>query len=789
MLGPVVAALALAAPPIQRWYEVDLRAAADGGAPTTGSGLALAELVHELAAQRFDGVLLWLPPPLAADLPPEPHAREFPRAALPPPIAALLGPDLEPSLRVALGAPAPDEADDARRHGSASFHALWIEGPGAPLELARAVRPEVTTLLWCDPEWDLDSDALALSERLVFEATPALRPLQARLDVAAFGGAGLDGARAAAQRAGIEGAAFERLRLQSRLASRIARRLSGATPERCDPLQNTWSGPPPPDLPGALRRAPPWIDLEETRLSPGAFARGESGGGERDTAEFESVASAAAAASGSECAGVLAAGDVAALAQLAAARRAAAFHLGRWLLLADAGELAQVQAGLARAVAAAAKIDAPELAQTWKSGLADDRSRVDALEPWRVHAFHWQLAFADRPGAPIDVTVHQVDDERALGFGDLVADDSVGEQLPLSRLVALDPARPLLLRTELPLVDPRAARLEISGGGRFTLRVNGVELVSRFDATRQRLTTTLPLAAGRNRVELELAPLPGGGDPTLRCTVLPHRIEGITLEPKRALRTAEPVVRLRDPAALSEECLVWPEGRNVGGKTSGNAELPFEPLWPGRSDVWVHVLFASAAPRGASEGGAQLDVALDEGVAQALTIAADPKWQWLRLPAPIPATSGAHRLVLTFRTPGLRVDAVTCFETGLGFPHRPAGDGSLFDAAWRFDPLGTGIVIEIPPLASGDPYGPTFKVDKSGSYQVYVWLRGRDPLQPGESAEVDLTSPTSRVRFVVPYGTPYEEWTAVGSVNLTSDERIEMRSRGRGSLTRVTFLR
>jgi hypothetical protein len=319
MLGPVVAALALAAPPIQRWYEVDLRAAADGGAPTTGSGLALAELVHELAAQRFDGVLLWLPPPLAADLPPEPHAREFPRAALPPPIAALLGPDLEPSLRVALGAPAPDEADDARRHGSASFHALWIEGPGAPLELARAVRPEVTTLLWCDPEWDRDSDALALSERLVFDATPALRPLQARLDVAAFGGAGLDGARAAAQRAGIEGAAFERLRLQSRLASRIARRLSGATPERCDPLQNTWSGPPPPDLPGALRRAPPWIDLEETRLSPGAFARGESGGGERDTAEFESVASAAAAASGSECAGVLAAGDVAALAQLAAA--------------------------------------------------------------------------------------------------------------------------------------------------------------------------------------------------------------------------------------------------------------------------------------------------------------------------------------------------------------------------------------------------------------------------------------------------------------------------------------
>jgi len=404
-----------------------------------------------------------------------------------------------------------------------------------------------------------------------------------------------------------------------------------------------------------------------------------------------------------------------------------------------------------------------------------------------VHAFRWRLAFVDRPGAPIDLTAHQVDDERALGFGDLVADESVGEQLPLSRLVALDPERPLLLRTELPLVDPRAARLEIDGGGRFTLRVNGVELLARFDAARQRLTTTLPLAAGKNVVELELAPVAGAPDPRLRCTVLPHRIEGITLEPKRALRTAEPVVRLRDPAALAEECLVWPEGRTVGGKESGSAELPFEPLWSGRTDVWIHVLHAAAAK--GVVAAARLDLALDDGIAQALSIAPDTRWQWLRLPAPLPATSGAHRLVLTFRTPGLRVDAVTCFETGLGFPHRPAGDGSLFDAAWRFDPLGTGIVIEIPPLTSGDLYGPTFKVEKSGSYQVYVWLRGRDPLQPGEAAEVDLTTPAARTRFVVPFGTPYEEWTAVGSVNLNADERVEMRSRGRGSLTRVTFLR
>ena len=133
MLSPLVAALLLVAPPpepteraapsVQRWYEVDLRA--NGGeAPTASSGLTLEELAHELAAQRFDGLLLWLPAPLAAELPPEPRAREFPRTALPPALAALLPEALEPSLRVALGAAAPAEIDVARRSGAPSFHAI-----------------------------------------------------------------------------------------------------------------------------------------------------------------------------------------------------------------------------------------------------------------------------------------------------------------------------------------------------------------------------------------------------------------------------------------------------------------------------------------------------------------------------------------------------------------------------------------------------------------------------------------------------------------------------------------
>src|SRR5262249_27261024 len=214
-----------------------------------------------------------------------------------------------------------------------SFHAVWIEGAAAPFELARAVRPAVTTLLWCDPGWRADpgsdaassgSDAFVLPERLLLAATPALRPRQARLDLAAFRGAGEEGVRAAAARAQIGGPARERLRLQSRVASRVARRLSGATPERCDALQNTWSGPPPPDAPGALRRAPPWLDLEETRLTPGAFAPGSDGGADGDA--LEAIAAAAVPTGGPECAGVLGAFDVARIARIAAARRSAAYH-------------------------------------------------------------------------------------------------------------------------------------------------------------------------------------------------------------------------------------------------------------------------------------------------------------------------------------------------------------------------------------------------------------------------------------------------------------------------------
>jgi len=96
---------------------------------------------------------------------------------------------------------------------------------------------------------------------------------------------------------------------------------------------------------------------------------------------MDAIAAAAAPSGGPECGGVLAAFDLVRVARIAAARRSAAFHLGRWLLLSDAGERAQVDAGLARAANEAAKLEAEDLAATWKDGIAGDRARVEALEP------------------------------------------------------------------------------------------------------------------------------------------------------------------------------------------------------------------------------------------------------------------------------------------------------------------------------------------------------------------------------------------------------------------------
>jgi hypothetical protein len=242
------------------------------------------------------------------------------------------------------------------------------------------------------------------------------------------------------------------------------------------------------------------------------------------------------------------------------------------------------------------------------------------------------------------------------------------------------------------------------------------------------------------------------------------------------------VVRLRDPGALAEESLVWPPGRTVGSSESGSAEFPFEPTWTGRTDVWIHALLGATTP-------GRLDLAIDDGPEQPLAIPVSARWQWLRLPAPLSAAPGPHRLVLTFRSPGTRVDAVTLFESGITFPHPPAGDGTLADAAWRFDPLGAGLVVDLPPLATGDLFSQSLPIDKSSNFQVFVWLRGRDPIPPGETAELDLTSASIRMRFVVPAGTPCEEWVSVGSVSLIANERVELRARGRGGLSRVALLR
>lgn len=774
------------------WYEVDLVAGPGDGALAPSSGLPLGTLVEDLAASRFDGAVLWIPPTKGSKLPHEPNAQRVEDdATLEPQVDPVVKLLRDKGLAVAVGLVDPVDAGAAA--GAATFRSIRIEGSAATSELIRIGRPALRDLLWCGPLSFLslavrtNAPGFAVSERLVNSLPPELRATQSRLDLLAFGAPPADAL------AGLDKEAFERVVAQSQLASGVALQLAGSTPERFDPFHNAWVGVAPPGLPRALRRAPPWLDLEESLLSPGAFEprphrRPLLGDAEKPGAVplDPSAASAtprdpaAGTAAPAAPAGLLTPAELAGFTRLFALRSDAIAALGRFLLTGDAAARDEVTSKLAQCEALVPTLG--RFAAEWQRGLADDRALVKGLEAWRVTTTTWKLSLADREGSELEFVAHAIDDERAHGFEEAAAESIGGERLRLSREVALDPDHLLILRSEVALIDPRAARLEISGGGRFTVLVNGVEQLTKFDALAQPLVTTLPLAAGKNVVELQLAPDVAGSDPRIHLALLPHHIEGITLEPRRALRTAEPVVRLRDPGALADESLVWPPGRTVGSSESGSAEFPFEPTWPGRTDVWLHAVLGATAP-------GRLDVAIDDGPAQALAIPVSARWQWLRLPAPLSAPPGPHRLVLTFRSPGTRIDAVTLFESGISFPHPPAGEGTLADAAWRFDPLGAGLVVDLPPLATGDLFSQSLPIDKSSNFQVFVWLRGRDPIPPGETAELDLTSASTRMRFVVPAGTPSEEWISVGTVNLVANERVELRARGRGGLTRVALLR
>jgi hypothetical protein len=436
----------------------------------------------------------------------------------------------------------------------------------------------------------------------------------------------------------------------------------------------------------------------------------------------------------------------------------------------------------------------PELAREWQATLEADRALLDEAEPWRIRYSRFRVAAPAAGLEGADVTLARVDDPRLGAWAAPLEEALGGRRVDLWKLLRPASGVEVTLRTDLQLRDPRNARLRLAAPARRTLKVNGSAVVEGFEGSRGPLLTTLPLPAGASTLEIALVLDGSNGAVELDLDLLPQRVEGIVLDPERASRVHEPVVRLHDPTALGETCLVRPAGRLAPSSSSAGARraqaiLPFTAGGAAgagaRFDLWLHVLPAPQRP------GA-LEVRVDEGPPRAVELPLVSSWSWVRVPAPATLPAGDHALQLVFPDgagENVRVDQVILMPGDLVLPRAPAGDGTIADSTWRFDPLGAGLVVDVPANKAGDLRGRAFSLDRGGTYDVYVWLKGSDPVPPGRFAQLDLVSSTGKQRFVLPGGTPHEEWVALGSVLFVADDRIELTAQGAGALARVAFVR
>jgi hypothetical protein len=769
------------AAPILRAYELDV------AAPERPSILPMAEplLAEALRAQGFDAVVLWLSPSdaRASGRSIEPRAAlldlEVARGDALAPAAA---PFLDAGLRVAVGR---READDPTTLPAALAHReIRIERSDGPaVTLRRVVRPGVRRIPWAAAAaGERESGAgsaggggIALSSRLVLATAPELVQRQTRFDLASFG------------RSGPALRLPALLARQSALASFAASVVAGEDPQAFLPLENEWIGSAPPRPRPLLRRGAPLLDLEEICFSYDgggrpfliAALRGESEGEPWRAAER--MQERAGDPEGS-------AGDPLSLEELHAFERVLAGHLrtaaafGRFLARGRAQDLEAARAFLDEIEALLPRLRL--LGPAWRATLEADRELLHAAEPWRIRFTRWIVSKAGAAEPAGEVTLARADDPRLRSWADLVEREVGGREVELWKLLPVAPGLEVTLRSEVALRDPRNARLRVEAAARRTVRLNGSALAEGLDAERGPLLVTLPLPAGANVIEVVLQLEDTSGRVGLDLDLLPHRVEGIHLDCERASRVHEPVVRLNDPTALGGSSLVRPAGRTArsGSGEGPRASLPLPLPSAQRLDVWVHVL--PLADRAAS-----LELRFDGGAPRTVAFPAGGAWTWVRAPEPATLAAGDHALHLDFPVENMRVDQVVLLPTELSFPRTPAGDKPLSATAWRFDPIGAGLVVDLPPLKAGELFGRAFTLDKGGSYDVFAWLKGSDPLAPGQWAELELSTPSGRHRFVLPAGTPYEEWVALGSTSLSAGERIELKAQGHGALARVAFVR
>ncbi|MBM4016606.1 MAG: hypothetical protein FJ293_16810 [Planctomycetes bacterium] len=352
--------------------------------------------------------------------------------------------------------------------------------------------------------------------------------------------------------------------------------------------------------------------------------------------------------------------------------------------------------------------------------------------------------------------------------------------------VGADPAaEELRLTTPLSLRDPTFARLEVAADAVFSLQVDGRSVIDRVDL-REPLLATLALPSGTCELEVRFAPrAAGAGAPpasrvTLAFELLPQRAAARALGVRHATQVREPVVRIQDPGALDEQSLVRPLLRGTTGP--GDAFLPCDFDRSGRFDLWLHALTPADA-------GATLEVAIGDLAPRTVALPPAAGWQWHRVASPFDVAAGVSALRVALATDGMRLDQIAWLPSEFAFPRPPPGDRALWDHAWRFDPLGVGIVLDLTGVRPGERFGRVFELEKGGSYRLFAWLKGDDPQRGDGGSELELASATTRMRFLLPPGTPVEEWVALGEVALLAGERIELKGQGDGAPARIALVR
>ena len=764
---------------VTRAYEIDL------GTPTALPEAELATLLHE---NEFDAIVFWLAPddPASGGLPQEPLARRL--DPIPPSLVGPAKPFIDQGLAIAAGirragvlepghAPLPDRAIRVES-GDHDDH---------PDLLARLVRPGVRSFPFLGA---LRNSTGSLSSRLLLPTNANVKAIQAKLDVIAFS---------------VEDPRFESFgkvygSQSAIVAERMAKDASGPSLELYLPIENEWLAPPLPSPRPLLRRGDPQLDLEELLFTPSSLLdRALRGPFVSDAPRIARLP----AVLREHSKGDLPSDDGEPLPFFRQARlfcdlfddhEQAAAEFARYLATAAESKREEAAAALARLEGRLAKVE-PN-ADGWRKTVAIDRALLESALPWRIRRTSWTITSPKlRDGlASAERVVAEVDDPRLAGWKDVVGDALGSPRIDLWQWLDATAATPVTLATEIALPQPRTFRLSLDAAASRAIRVNGTEVITAFAAERGPLVTTLSLPAGKNRIEVALrldervsgasnAKEPAGTI-TLHLTPLPSRVEGIVLDPARASRITEPLLKLRDPNAFGEESLVWPDGRRSpsDGSAKPAADFPFPTSIAASLDVWIHAL-----PRADREG--TVIVALDGRSPQEVPVAAGGRWSWLRAPAPIRPGAGDHTLHVDFPTAELRVDQLVLLPSDAAFPRWPDGKEPLAATAWKFDPLGAGTVLELPRTSALELFDRNFTLERDGPFDLYVWLKGGDPIEPGDHAELELTSPSFHGRFVLPGGTPLEEWVVLGSVALRAGERIDCVARGAGALARLALVR